>query len=107
MIQRNKMNFFLLCFPLPGWTRGWMRNSPSIALAHHVHAKKFLRVGPFPLCNLKHDPIIKRNWDLLSFQPSVLEWSLVTLTPAPFISHHAMEFYLEDNRLHLSTSLPI
>lgn len=58
MIQQHKMNF-LLCFPLPGWTRGWMASSPSIALAHNMHAKKFLEVGPFPLCNLKHNATIK------------------------------------------------
>lgn len=86
MIQQHKMNF-QLCLPLPGWTRGRAISSPSIALAHHMHAKKFLGVGPFPLCILKHNPIIERNWGILSFQPSVLEWSLVILIPASFISH--------------------
>lgn len=49
--------------------------------------KDFPGVCLFPLCNLKHNHIINRDCSILSFQLSVLEWALVSSTPASFISH--------------------
>lgn len=87
MIWQHKIELFI--FISSAWMNGEAGGDSPSDCSSSQHAGKEVPRGWPILCMQLEAYFLhkKRNWGILSFHLCVLKWSVVTLTPASFVSH--------------------